>query len=30
MVLEFNIARQGFLVEQILIGQGVYLANAED
>jgi hypothetical protein len=29
MVLEFNIARQGFLVEQILIGQGVYLAKAE-
>jgi len=29
MLLEFNIARQGFLVEQILIGQGVYLAKAE-
>jgi hypothetical protein len=29
MVLEFNIARQGFLVEQTLIGQGVYLAQAE-
>lgn len=29
MVLEFNIARQGFLVEQTLIGQGLYLAQAE-
>jgi hypothetical protein len=29
MVLEFNVARQGFLVEQILIGQGLYLARAE-
>jgi hypothetical protein len=29
MILEFDIAGQGFLVEQILIGQGVYLANAE-
>jgi hypothetical protein len=26
---QFNIARQSFLVEQILIGQGLYLAKAE-
>ena len=29
MLLEFNIAKQGFLVEQILMGQGLYLARAE-
>ncbi|MGI8989975.1 MAG: hypothetical protein ACR2I2_10365 [Bryobacteraceae bacterium] len=29
MVLEFNIARQGLLVEQTLTGQGIYLARAE-
>jgi hypothetical protein len=29
MVLEFNIARQGFLVEQTLLGHGIYLARAE-
>jgi hypothetical protein len=29
MLLEFDIVRQGILVEQALIGQGVYLAQAE-
>jgi hypothetical protein len=29
MVVEFNIAKQGFLVEQTLTGQGLYLAPAE-
>jgi hypothetical protein len=29
MILEFNIVRQGFLVEQILAGNGIYLAEAE-
>jgi hypothetical protein len=28
MILEFNIVRQGILVEQALIGQGLYLASA--
>jgi len=30
MVLEFNIVRQGILVEQALTGQGMYIAKAED
>jgi hypothetical protein len=29
VVLEFNIARQGLMVEQILTGRGIYLARAE-
>ncbi|MGA2183161.1 MAG: hypothetical protein ABSH47_09040 [Bryobacteraceae bacterium] len=29
MLLEFSIARQGFMVEQILTGLGLYLARAE-
>lgn len=29
MVLEFDIVKKGFLVEQALTGQGVYLAKAE-
>jgi hypothetical protein len=30
ILLEFNIVRQGVLVEQTLTGQGLYLARAED
>jgi hypothetical protein len=29
MVLEFDIVKQGILVEQALIGQGIYIAKAE-
>jgi hypothetical protein len=29
IMLEFNITRQGFMVEQILTGQGMYLAGAD-
>lgn len=30
IVLEFDIVRQGILVEQALIGKGIYLAQADD
>jgi len=30
MVLEFDIARQGILVEQALTGKGIYITQAED
>lgn len=29
MILEFDVARQGFLVEQILMGEGLYIAQAD-
>jgi hypothetical protein len=29
VVLEFNIAKQGFLIDQTLVGNGIYLAEAQ-